>query len=490
MELNLLKKFKEKTMDIAIMADIHGNFEAFQTCIEYARKRSIDTFVFLGDYLGEFAFPQRTMKYLYQLRDKYHCTFIRGNKEEYWLNYRSCGEQGWKEYDSTTGSLYYTYHNLTDKDMDFFEAMEIAKVIQFGDAEAITICHGSPRKVNEKLLPEKTNTYEVMEQSSTRLILCGHTHTQRKVEYQGKTVINPGSIGVPFWSCGKAQFLILHEKQKGWEEEFISLAYDIEKEIATLYEAKLDQFAPYWCKTTINFLRTGKISHAETLNKAMKLCEEEEGTCVWPNIPEKYWKKAYEAFFGKEDLQSYSCGHVPSQKAFPVQLESKELYKSNWLTLYSDKVRMPNGQVIDTYHRVHIPNESICVIITNEQGQILLIQSKRYTTGRIEWEIPAGRIERGECAESAVRRECAEETGCALKNIYYLCSQNPSNGITDILIHYYCAQVDKESGVFDENEVEGKRWVSRKEAILLLQNNGSRCGVSMFGLLYMLQFCS
>lgn len=474
-------------MDIAVLSDIHGNYEALKTCIEYALEKQIRTFIFLGDYLGELAFPQRTMEYLYQLKESCDCTFVRGNKEDYWLKYRRSGEQGWKEKDSTTGSLYYTYHRLTEKDMDFYEQMEIADIIAFDKMESVTVCHGSPRLVNEKILPGKQNTYEIMEQSRTRLILCGHTHVQSKIEYNGKTVINPGSVGVPLFSCGKAQFCILHENGNRWKEEFISLDYDAEKEIENLYKAKLNEYAPYWCKTTVHLLRTGKYAHSQILNKAMKLCKEELGECKWPDIPEIYWKRAYELYFGQEELYS-SFPNDREKEIFPVQMECNTIYESGWLTLYSDKVKMPDDVVIDAYHRVHVPNESVCVVVTNERDEILLIRSKRYTTGRMEWEIPAGRIEMGECAENAARRECLEETGCELTNLQYLCSQNPSNGITDILIHYYLAKVSAEGSSFDENEVSEKRWVTKEEAACLLQSNGSRSGVSMFGLLYVLQF--
>lgn len=158
------------------------------------------------------------------------------------------------------------------------------------------------------------------------------------------------------------------------------------------------------------------------------------------------------------------------------------------MTLYKDRVKLPDGAVLDAYHRVHIPNASVCVVIVNEKNELLLIQSKRYTTGRLEWEIPAGGIEAGESAEEAARRECREESGCGLKEIQYMCSQNPSNGISDCLIHYYLARVSAEDEGFDKNEVRNKSWVSKKEAELLLRGNMSRCGVSMFGLLYAIHF--
>ena len=478
----------EAAGDVAVLSDIHGNYEAFSACMEYALERGIKDFIFLGDYLGELGFPQRTMEYLYSIRDRYDCTFIRGNREEYWLNYGNDGK--WKPENSATGGMYYVYHSLTKKDMDFFVEMETAKVFCLRHMEAITICHGSPHRVNEALHPGQDNTYKILEaMEGTRLILCGHTHVQRKIEHGGRCILNPGSVGMPLYSCGKAQFMILHGDGDKWREEFISLPYDAEKEIEDLYLAGLDVLAPYWCRVTEHVLRTGKIDHSLVLQKAMQYGQEDEGEAGWPDISERVWKKAYEEYFGQEQLYGYDCGFHPEREAFPICKEKKLIYESRWMSLYSDRVQMPDGTVIDTYYRVHVPGESVCVVIVNEKEEILLIQSKRYTTGRMEWELPAGRIEEGECAESAAMRECREETGYDIKELRYLCSQNPGNGISDILIHYYIARAERAEAGFDRNEVEDMRWVSREAAARMVRNNETRCGVSAFGLLYALQFC-
>lgn len=288
-------------MDIAVLSDIHGNFEALKTCVACAQERAIGTFLFLGDYLGEFSFPQRTMEFLYRLKDTCRCVFIRGNKEDYWLQYRKAGEQGWKENNSTTGSLLYTYQNLTARDLDFFSEMEIARVLTFDRAEPITVCHGSPRQNREKLLPGADNTCDILKRLDTRLLLCGHTHIRQKSECSGKILLNPGSVGAPLQSHGKAQFLILHENGGKWTEEFLSLDYPVETEIQKLYASGLDRFAPYWCKSTIHLARTGKDSQGELLEKAMELCRKELGECRWPDIPERYWAQAYALFYGNEE---------------------------------------------------------------------------------------------------------------------------------------------------------------------------------------------
>lgn len=279
-------------MDLAVLSDIHGNYIALERCLEYAFSRGVHTFCFLGDYIGELAYPERTMQVLYDLKDNYQCYFIRGNKEEYWLDYRAGGEVGWKDEDTTTGALLYAYNELTSKDLDFFAQLVPVQEITLGGNSVITICHGSPSKINGKMLPDNDRTFKEMESVSTSLILCGHTHRQRKIIHNNKCVLNPGAVGISLMGEGKTQFMILHENEGECLEEFISLDYDVDRVIREMHEVDLYQHAPFWSQITESVLRGGNISHADVLLRAMELCKEETGKCIWPEIPEQFWAQA------------------------------------------------------------------------------------------------------------------------------------------------------------------------------------------------------
>lgn len=67
-------------MKIAVMSDIHGNYIALQRCLAHALEQNVDAYIFLGDYLGEFPYPQRTLEILYELKQNASCIFIRGNE--------------------------------------------------------------------------------------------------------------------------------------------------------------------------------------------------------------------------------------------------------------------------------------------------------------------------------------------------------------------------------------------------------------------------
>lgn len=292
-------------MDIAVLADIHSNYIALEHCMSYALQRGIDTFLFLGDYIGDMAYPERTMKLLHEYQEKYTCYFIKGNKENYWLDYRNRGETGWLEHNSTTGALWYAYQHLEKQDLDFFEQLPISQDYSFETLPTLTACHGSPRNVREALILDEALTKEILETSRTDFILCGHTHVQGKMYYQrkndtaGKVVLNPGSVGLPLKSNHSSQFMILHGENQTWTEEFINLSYDAEEVIAQLTESGLADRAPYWCIITEHLLRTKgdtSIGHAEVLQRAMELCRLETGVCNWPDIPEKYWEIATKEF--------------------------------------------------------------------------------------------------------------------------------------------------------------------------------------------------
>ncbi len=172
----------------------------------------------------------------------------------------------------------------------------------------------------------------------------------------------------------------------------------------------------------------------------------------------------------------------------PERLGREVIYESDYVCLYADRVRLPDGYIIDRYHQIHYPREAVCVVIFNEKDEVLLIRNRRYTVGRMEWEIPAGRIEDGETKEDAARRECLEETGCTLKDLRFLCSQNPANGMSDCTCHCFAAKVETETQQYDTNEVASKKWLPRETVLEMLKNNETKDGVSMLGLLYAFRF--
>lgn len=311
-------------MKVAVLSDIHGNYAAFETCVEYALAQDIRTFFFLGDYVAEFPYPQRTMEMLYDMQEKYDCYFIRGNKEDYWLDCKYNADCVWKNGNHTVGAMKYTYEELTEQDFAFYQSMPISREISFEGAEPIMICHGSTERNNQKMLPDDEETRRIIEECNCRYILCGHTHGQMTIEHGGKILWNPGAVGVPKNSGGKTQFMILHQKDTEWEPEFISLEYEKEQILKEFHETGLEQMAPYWTQITRHLLRAGENTHSRALFYAMDLDMAENGSTIWYNVPDKYWIKAItDLLVQKEITLGQSGAHV-------YELDENRVLKVVW----------------------------------------------------------------------------------------------------------------------------------------------------------------
>ena len=298
-------------MKIAVLSDIHGNDAAFRACVEYALAQDIHTFFFLGDYVAEFPYPQRTMELLYEMQEKYDCYFIRGNKEDYWLDCKYNPDCVWKNGNHTVGAMKYTYGELKERDLTFFKGLPIHRRIEFVGSAPIMLCHGSTERNNQKMLPEDAETKRLMEKCDCNYILCGHTHGQMTLEHAGKVVWNPGAVGVAKHCGGKAQFMILHQNGMVWEPEFISLEYEKEQIFEDFRESGLEQMAPYWTQVTRHLLLAGENTHSKVLFYAMDLDAAENGGTIWYNVADKYWIKAItDLIVRKEITLGQSGAHV------------------------------------------------------------------------------------------------------------------------------------------------------------------------------------
>ncbi|MBE5841671.1 MAG: metallophosphoesterase [Butyrivibrio sp.] len=290
-------------MDVAVFSDIHGNHSALQASIDYAVGKGITNFVLLGDYVTDCPNPQKTMELIYVLKQYFNTYIIRGNREEYLLNYKKTGEGRWKK-GSASGSLLYTYENLTDKDYNFFDSLPNYGIFQKKGLPGFEYCHGSPTNTSELLFREKRNTKKVLTHLKTGMLLHGHNHIQGSYTYRGKKAVNPGSIGIPWGYDGKTQFSIIHGDGKVWEEEYVQLEYNRKEIIREFKASDLCTYAPAWAAVTMHTIRTGVDLNQTVLLRAMRLCEQERGYVKWPDIPEKYWAIALKEnnidLYGKE----------------------------------------------------------------------------------------------------------------------------------------------------------------------------------------------
>lgn len=276
-------------MRIAVLSDIHGNYHALRACLSHAKGHGVTQFWFLGDYVGEFPKPQRVMKVLYDLQRSYDCIFLKGNKEDYWLDGRFNPDCEWLQGNQTTGAMKYTLGNLTDKDLSFFRSLPISTTVHIEGMPDVLLCHGSAESNKQKLLPDDTKTEEIVSTYPERYVICGHTHKQGIIKADEQMVLNAGSVGVPLGCKHSAQYMLLETVDGRWQPTFVSLPLDvdiIEKEMTC---SDILDCAPAWCSVVIQVLRTGKYSQGTVLNEAMKM---DQYQSPYHSVPDACWEKA------------------------------------------------------------------------------------------------------------------------------------------------------------------------------------------------------
>jgi ADP-ribose pyrophosphatase len=91
--------------------------------------------------------------------------------------------------------------------------------------------------------------------------------------------------------------------------------------------------------------------------------------------------------------------------------------------------RFPNGQE----HRVEIVRHSASVVLIpfDEEGRVVIIRQYRAPLDREMWEFPAGRLDEGESADDAARRECEEEIGLVPHQVERVGGLYPAPGFCD-----------------------------------------------------------
>lgn len=297
---------------VAVLADVHGNYLALKACLEYARSRNVEHYLFLGDYITDFPYPQRTLEQLYEIKDRFDCRFTRGNREEYMIDYRANGGKQrdgtpWRDC-SAQGALLYCYETLRPQDIDWFESLPISGSWQIERAPPLAYCHGAPAATRSSYARDPV-TLEQMASVPEKFLVTGHVHRFRDIWFRGGRILSAGSVGIPTGervSLGKpgecdcaraAQLVLLHLKNGGWKPELVQVPYDWQEAVETLKSAGLTRRAPVWAALLRHTVRTGKDPCGAVPTRAQELYRQETGVeAGWPQIPEEYWRRAAEDY--------------------------------------------------------------------------------------------------------------------------------------------------------------------------------------------------
>lgn len=124
------------------------------------------------------------------------------------------------------------------------------------------------------------------------------------------------------------------------------------------------------------------------------------------------------------------------------RVESRRVYTGKIISVDVDSVRFPGGSIGELEMIRHPGASAIVPFLSDPRGedpQVLMIRQYRYAADGYLYEIPAGRLNKGETPRDCAARELKEETGCTAEHFDHLLTIYTTPGFTDEKIHFFMA---------------------------------------------------
>jgi ADP-ribose pyrophosphatase len=128
---------------------------------------------------------------------------------------------------------------------------------------------------------------------------------------------------------------------------------------------------------------------------------------------------------------------------------------------------------------------SAVMMAVDQKNRVMLVRQYRLPAGQNLWELPAGKIDEGENALQAAKRELVEETGLRAKKWKKLALFFPSPGYVEETMTVYLATelTQGEAKPMDDERIE-MRGVGKKELREMIRSNSIIDAKTMIGFLY------
>ncbi len=285
-------------MKIAILSDIHGNVGALKNILREIQKENIENIIIAGDLVGECVDNDEVIHIVKELNP----WIIKGNKEQYILDYHSGKNKHWKEYNQMA-AMVWAYENMSVDSVTYIENLPEEISINLQGKAPIRVVHGSPghmsKGIYQKDFPQIL--HQVASSIEEPTLICGHTHTQWYVEVDNKLIINPGGIGIFFNKSRKSEYGVLTWEGNKWNVDLRTVDFNIDDLEKRFVESGIFSEARPWCRIILESMRQGEFRHLEFIKFAMSLARE-RGLEKIDLIPNDIWYKAEKIWFGASNM--------------------------------------------------------------------------------------------------------------------------------------------------------------------------------------------
>ena len=214
-------------MNIGVMGDIHGNFDALKAVLSDAFSEGVERILVNGDLVNRGPNNAAVVEYLYQIG----ASIVLGNHDDLVVK--------WADRDPSLQKAFYrdpiwdatgwcvSQLNASES-LDKLRRLPKILSIETEMGQTVLISHGSPRDLREGLGIDTPDSkiVEIIEPYKAGVVIGSHTHMVMERQVSRKKVINTGSVGAPFDNDPRAAYVILRNLGGEWRIEFRRVAYD------------------------------------------------------------------------------------------------------------------------------------------------------------------------------------------------------------------------------------------------------------------------
>ena len=157
------------------------------------------------------------------------------------------------------------------------------------------------------------------------------------------------------------------------------------------------------------------------------------------------------------------------EKLYEKTINSKNIYEGKVFNITKDDVELSDGY--KTIREV-VHHSGGVVIVAEKNEQILMVQQFRYPTKEILYELPAGKLDKGnEDILSAAKRELEEETGFIAQNWESLGFIWTSPGFCNEKLYLFKAtNLTYKGQLLDEGEILNYIAINRDKVFEMVKN--------------------
>lgn len=169
-------------------------------------------------------------------------------------------------------------------------------------------------------------------------------------------------------------------------------------------------------------------------------------------------------------------------------VSSEKKFEGRIITVKLDKVEMPDGSLSSREIVEHPGGVGIVAITDNDE--VIMVKQYRKPLEKAIYEIPAGKLDKGEEHRDCGIRELEEETGLRANSFEYLGFIYPSPGFTDEVTHVYLAKgLERGEAHPDDDEFLDVERIPLSKAVEMVMSNEINDAKTVFGILKYVNLC-